>query len=123
MGLGQRAKRHIFGRSFFCQPMRISVPAGENTVMFCLVSSTVQSASQMSPTPMRELVNYVMTYSVVGKSCTSCWIGIDAVAKEDSIWSVEVPIHIYGVVVSRSPCEAESAIYICVTPKYTMTVS
>ena len=117
MGLGQRAKCNNFGS------VRISVPAGEITVMFCLVRSTVQTASQMDPTLMRELVNDGMTYSVVGKSCTSCWIGIDAVAEEDSIWSVAVPTHIYGVVAFRSSYGTDSAIYICVTPKYTMPVS
>ena len=123
LGLGQRSKRHNFGSSFLRQPVRSVVPAGEKTVTFCLVNSMVQSASQMSPTPMRVFMNDGMKYPVVRKSCASCGIGSDAVAEEDSTWPIAAPTYICGVVASRSPCRAEGAMYICVAPESTILVS
>ena len=81
--VGFRAKRHIIGSSFSLQLVRIVVPPGEKTVTYCLVNTTVQSASHMGPTPKSLLVKEGMMYHVVGKSASNC--GIGSVAVSDKI--------------------------------------
>ena len=107
---------------FLHQPVRIGLPTGEKTVISCLVNSTVQSALQTGPTPMRVFVNDGMTYPVVGKSCAICGIGRDAVPEEDSTWTVAVPTHICIVAAFRSPCGSEGAMYTCCTRVYYTSV-
>ena len=80
---GFRAKRHNLVSSFSLQPVGIGLLPGENTVTYCLVNTTVQSASHVGPTPTSLLVKECMMYPVVGGSDSNC--GIVSVAVADNI--------------------------------------
>ena len=104
--LGCRAKRHSFEISFSLYPVRMGLPSGENTVTSCFANNTVQSASQIVPTPTRVLVNDGMMYPVFRKSASNCRIGSETVANELSTCPVAVPAQIFGVLVSGGTCGA-----------------
>ena len=82
----------------------MGLPPGENNVTSCLANKTVQSASQMGPTPTRVLVKDGMMYSVVRKSAANCGIGSEVVADNLSTCAVAVPTLIGGALVLGGPC-------------------
>ena len=69
--VGFRTKRHIIDSFFSLQPVRIGLHFGKNNVTYCLVKTTVQSASHMGLTPIIVLVKEGMMYPVVGKYVTN----------------------------------------------------
>ena len=94
--LGNRSKHNSFGIPFSLNPVRMGLTLGKNTVTPCFANKTVQSASQMGPTPTIVLVKDGMMYHVLGKSSTNCGIGSEAVAYDLSTCPVAVPTHFLG---------------------------
>ena len=90
--VGFREKRHILVSSFSLQPVRINLPTGENTVTSFLVNKTVQSASNMRPTPTSVLVRDHMINPIVVKRSANCGIVSVDVADDLSTCPVDVPI-------------------------------
>ena len=104
--LGNRSKHNSFGIPFSLNPVRMGLTLGKNTVTPCFANKTVQSASQMGPTPTIVLVKDGMMYPVVGKSASNCGVGNEAVANNLSTCPLAVPTLIFGVVVLGGPCGA-----------------
>ena len=79
---GFRSNCHSLVSSFSLHPVRMGLPPGENNVTYCLVNKTVQSKSNLYPTPTNVLVNDGIMYPVVGKFDANCGIGSVAVADD-----------------------------------------
>ena len=72
---GLRGKLRSFGRVFSIHPVEIVLPSGDITTTSFFVNKTLQSLSQMGPTPISVLVKEGMMYPVVGKSTANWGIG------------------------------------------------
>ena len=86
-----RSKRYIFGRFFYLHPVKIFLPSGNITTASFFVNKTLQSASQIGPTPISVLVKEGIMYPVVGNSAANWGMGIVAVAADFTICLFAVP--------------------------------
>ena len=75
------------------------------------MNKTLQSASQIVPTPISVMVKEGMMYHVVGKSADNWVMGSVAIAADFTIYPFAVPTVIVVYLVSGCPCGVDGAIY------------
>ena len=88
---GLRENCHSFGRFFYLHPVKIVSPSGDITTTSFFVNKTLQSASQIGPTPISVLVKECMMYPVFGNSAANWGMGSVAVAAGFTICPFAVP--------------------------------